>query len=197
MANKSFKISGQLDISNIISNTEKLRNALKSSLDTASFQKIEKEFDKLAQAQAAYQQAMRGSFANQSDIKAANKAIADFQKTYTKLSSTVQATLNTKGINISGDIAKEFEDARKKIEADKQKLAKATKEWKTQMQNALTSSSFSKSDQQALARSIFSKEEFEKQIERIKKESGKAFSDMQAEIEGQVADLTQKKIKVY
>ena len=46
MANKSFKISGQLDISNIISNTEKLRNALKSSLDTASFQKIEKEFDK-------------------------------------------------------------------------------------------------------------------------------------------------------
>ena len=197
MANKSFKISGQLDISNIISNTEKLRNALKSSLDTASFQKIEKEFDKLAQAQAAYQQAMRGSFANQSDIKAANKAIADFQKTYAKLSSTVQATLNTKGINISGDIAKEFEDARKKIEADKQKLAKATKEWKTQMQNALTSSSFSKSDQQALARSIFSKEEFEKQIERIKKESGKAFSDMQAEIEGQVADLTQKKNKKY
>ena len=37
MANKSFKISGQLDISNIISNTEKLKNALKSSLDTASF----------------------------------------------------------------------------------------------------------------------------------------------------------------
>ena len=101
MANKSFKISGQLDISNIISNTEKLKNALKSSLDTASFQKIEKEFDKLAQAQAAYQQAMKGSFANQSDIKAANKAIADFQKTYAKLSSTVQATLNTKGINIS------------------------------------------------------------------------------------------------
>ena len=192
MANKSFKISGQLDISNIISNTEKLRNALKSSLDTASFQKIEKEFDKLAQAQAAYQQAMRGSFANQSDIKAANKAIADFQKTYAKLSSTVQATLNTKGINISGDLSKGFEEERKAIEAERQRIAKATKEWKAQIQNALTGSSFSKSDQQALARSIFSEEEFKKQIERIKKESGKAFSDMRAEIEGQKANLTTK-----
>lgn len=192
MANKSFKISGQLDISNIISNTEKLRNALKSSLDTASFQKIEKEFDKLAQAQAAYQQAMKGSFANQSDIKAANKAIADFQKTYAKLSSTVQATLNTKGINISGDLSKGFEEERKAIEAERQRIAKATKEWKTQIQNALTGSSFSKSDQQALARSIFSEEEFKKQIERIKKESGKAFSDMRAEVEGQKANLTTK-----
>ena len=189
MANKSFKISGQLDISNIISNTEKLRNALKSSLDTASFQKIEKEFDKLAQAQAAYQQAMKGSFANQSDIKAANKAIADFQKTYAKLSSTVQATLNTKGINISGDIAKGFEEERKAIEAERKRIAKETKEWKAQIQNALTGSSFSKSDQQALARSIFSEEEFKKQIERIKKESGKVFSDMKMKIRDRRADL--------
>ena len=189
MANKSFKISGQLDISNIISNTEKLRNALKSSLDTASFQKIEKEFDKLAQAQAAYQQAMKGSFANQSDIKAANKAIADFQKTYAKLSSTVQATLNTKGINISEDLAKGFEEERKAIEAERKRIAKETKEWKAQIQNALTGSSFSKSDQQALARSIFSEEEFKKQIERIKKESGKAFSDMKMKIRDRRADL--------
>lgn len=196
MASKSFKILGQLDVSNIISNTEKLRNALKSSLDTASFQKIEKEFDKLAQAQAAYQQAMKGSFANQSDVKAANKAIADFQKTYAKLSSTVQATLNTKGINISGDLAKEFEKKRKEIEAERQKLAKATKEWKTQIQNALTGSSLSKSNQQTLARSIFSEEEFKKQFERIKKESEKAFSDMQAEIEGKTIDLTSKREEI-
>lgn len=196
MANKSFKISGQLDISNIISNTEKLRNTLKSSLDTASFQKIEKEFDKLAQAQAAYQQAMKGSFANQSDVKAANKAIADFQKTYAKLSSTVQATLNTKGINISGDLAKKFEEERKAIETERQKLAKVTKEWKTQIQNALTGSSLPKSDQQALARSIFSEEEFKKQIERVKKESEKAFSDMRAEVEGQKANLTSKQSEI-
>ena len=196
MASKSFKILGQLDVSNIISNTEKLRNALKSSLDTASFQKIEKEFDKLAQAQAAYQQAMKGSFANQSDVKAANKAIADFQKTYAKLSSTVQATLNTKGINISGDLAKEFEKERKEIEAKRQELAKATKEWKTQIQNALTGSSLSKSNQQTLARSIFSEEEFKKQFERIKKESEKAFSDMQAEIEGKTIDLTSKRKEI-
>lgn len=192
MANKSFKISGQLDVSNIISNTEKLKNALKSSLDTASFQKIEKEFDKLAQAQAAYQQAMKSSFANQSDVKAANKAIADFQKTYAKLSSTVQATLNTKGINISGDLAKGFEKERKEIEAEKQKLAKAAKEWKTQIQNALTGSSLSKGDQQALARSIFSEEEFKKQIERIKKESEKTFSDM----EKKKAGLTSKQKEI-
>lgn len=196
MANKSFKISGQLDISNIISNTEKLRNTLKSSLDTASFQKIEKEFDKLAQAQAAYQQAMKGSFANQSDVKAANKAIADFQKTYAKLSSTVQATLNTKGINISGDLAKKFEEERKAIETERQKLAKVTKEWKTQIQNALTGSSLPKSDQQALARSIFSEEEFKKQIERVKKESEKAFSDMRAEVKGQKANLTSKQSEI-
>lgn len=196
MANKSFKISGQLDVSNIISNTEKLRNALKSSLDTASFQKIEKEFDKLAQAQAAYQQAMKSNFANQSDIKAANKAIADFQKTYAKLSSTVQATLNTKGINISGDLAKGFEEERKAIEAERQKLAKATKEWKTQIQNALTGSSLSKGDQQALARSIFSEEEFKKQIDRIKKESEKAFSDMRTEIEGKKTNLTSKQSEI-
>ena len=196
MASKSFKILGQLDVSNIISNTEKLRNALKSSLDTASFQKIEKEFDKLAQAQAAYQQAMKGSFANQSDVKAANKAIADFQKTYAKLSSTVQATLNTKGINISEDLAKEFEKKRKEIEAKRQKLAKATKEWKAQIQNALTGSSLSKSNQQTLARSIFSEEEFKKQFERIKKESEKAFSDMQAEIKGKTNDLTSKRKEI-
>lgn len=189
MANKSFKISGQLDISNIISNTEKLRNALRSSLDTASFQKIEKEFNKLAQAQAAYQQAMKGSFSNQSDIKAANKAIADFQKTYSKLSSTVRATLNTKGINISGDLARGFEEKRKAIEVERQKIAKAEKEWKTQMQNMLINSSFSKEDQQALVRSVFSEEEFKKQIERIKKESTKAFSDMKMEISGKRADL--------
>ena len=146
MANKSFKISGQLDVSNIIANTEKLRNALKSSLDTTSFQKIEKEFDKLAQAQAAYQQAMKSSFSDQSDVKAANKAIADFQKTYAKLSTVVQATLDTKGINLPGDIAKRLSDERKAIEAEQQRIAKAAKEWKTQIQNTVASSSLSKGD---------------------------------------------------
>lgn len=192
MANKSFKISGQLDVSNIIANTEKLKKALKSSLDATSFQKIEKEFDKLAQAQAAYQQAMKSSFSNQSDVKAANKAIADFQKTYAKLSTVVQATLDTKGINLPSDIAKRLSDERKAIEDEQQRIAKAAKEWKTQIQNTLASSSLSKGDQQALARSIFSEEEFKKQIERIKKESTKAFSDIRTEIEGKKADLTSK-----
>lgn len=196
MANKSFKISGQLDVSNIIANTEKLKNALKSSLDTASFQKIEKEFEKLAQAQAVYQKAMQNSFSNQSDIKTANKAIENFVKTYSKLSTAIQATLDTKGVIIPENISKELEKERKEIEAEEKRIANAAKNWKTQIQNTLASSSLPKGKQQSLARSIFSEEEFRNQINKIKQESEKEFSRMYEEIKRKQEDLISERRKI-
>lgn len=196
MANKSFKISGQLDVSNIITNTEKLKNALKSSLDTASFQKIEKEFEKLAQAQVVYQKAMQNSFSNQSDIKTANKAIENFAKTYSKLSTAIQATLDTKGVIIPENISRELEKERKEIEAEEKRIANTVKNWKTQIQNMLASSSLPKGKQQSLARSIFSEEEFRNQINKIKEESEKEFSRMYGEIKRKQEDLISERRKI-